>query len=466
MTEREGPPGPAGPDRIRRHDLQANYVDDGAFPGHPVDDDPFGDRPPRPHGTDTDRLRVVDLADEFHLTTAQALDICDRARIPAADGATVIGPELAEQFRAVARDPGPAAASSSAAAGWAVPSRTLPGSDPRAGGAPPAAPGRARPFDPLPGLPGAPPTSGPAGPPGQWGPPGQVGPPGQPGPPPGAPGPHPGGFPAAPTFGGHQPPPYTGAGLGPGAQPPTAWGAYPGAPGQPGPYPGVPTRPPTIETLAVVAFVLAFLPVVTMAFGWAAGFLLILPALLVAKAAIDRIKARPYEKRGLGLARAAQIIAVVGMLAGWGLYVLVRTGTVTKTPTQAVTDVVSGQDTTSYRDLQVGACIRTSLAGPATDVRGVPVVACATPHDGEVFANHTLPDGAYPGETAMRTQAARTCLPDFTAYTGSDVRATTLDFGIFYPLPSTWAQGDRTVVCFVYSKDKAPLVGSVQGSGR
>jgi hypothetical protein len=288
MTDREGPAGPAGPDRIRRYDLQATYVDDGAFPGHPVDDDPFGDRPPRPHGPDTDRLRVVDLADEFHLTTAQALEICDRARIPAADGATVIGPDLAEQFRSVASDPGPAAGSTSAAASWAEPSRTLPGSDPRAAGAPPTEPA-ARPVDPLPGLPG----------------------------------PAPGGFPAAPTIGGHQPPPYTGAGLGPGAQPPPAWGASPGAPGQPGPDPGVPARPPTIETLAVVAFVLAFLPVVTMAVGWAAGFLLILPALLVAKAAIDRIKARPYEKRGLGLAKAAQIIAIVGMLAGWGLYVLV-----------------------------------------------------------------------------------------------------------------------------------------------
>jgi hypothetical protein len=76
-------------------------------PEHPFDiDDPFGDKQLggtsspwiRPPADDTE-VRVVDLADEFHLTTAQALEVCAASGTPAASGAAWLTLEQAEAFR-------------------------------------------------------------------------------------------------------------------------------------------------------------------------------------------------------------------------------------------------------------------------------------------------------------------------------------------------------------------------------
>ena len=50
-------------------------------------------------------MRVVELADEFELTSAEALDVCRRAGIPADGGGTVLSPAEAEAFRRVAAAP-------------------------------------------------------------------------------------------------------------------------------------------------------------------------------------------------------------------------------------------------------------------------------------------------------------------------------------------------------------------------
>jgi hypothetical protein len=182
----------------------------------------------------------------------------------------------------------------------------------------------------------------------------------------------------------------------------------------------------------------------------------------------QEIGARPAELKGLGLARAAEVVAVGGMIAGWLFFVLVSSGAVKKTPTQAVTDAVAGQDTTAYQDLTVGTCIRTDVvtSGAQQTARGVPKVDCGGPHDAEVVLTTTSASPAYPGEAGMEAEAVRTCIPAFLAYTGSDPETTTLDLGAFVPLESTWASGDRTVVCFAYDPTRVPLVGSVKGSGR
>lgn len=58
--------------------------------------------------TDADDLsgvHVYELADEFHLTSAEALDVCDRAGLAADSGATRLSPADAERFRAEAGRP-------------------------------------------------------------------------------------------------------------------------------------------------------------------------------------------------------------------------------------------------------------------------------------------------------------------------------------------------------------------------
>lgn len=137
-------------------------------PEHPFDvDDPFGDnqlggssspwiRPP----ADDSEVRVVDLADEFHLTTAQALEVCEASGTPATSGAAWLTVEQADAFRAavvqVDRTDGDDGGGYPT---WAVPPGGRPGTPPAAARlVPPSVTDRVEPGTP----PAAPGTDGPA----------------------------------------------------------------------------------------------------------------------------------------------------------------------------------------------------------------------------------------------------------------------------------------------------------------
>ncbi len=99
------------------------------MPEHPFElDDPFGDgllggssspwiRPP----ADDSEVRVVDLADEFDLTTAQALDVCAIARVPASSGAVWLTTEQADAFRTAVAGYDRTAEDGEPFPSWAVP---------------------------------------------------------------------------------------------------------------------------------------------------------------------------------------------------------------------------------------------------------------------------------------------------------------------------------------------------------
>lgn len=98
-------------------------------PEHPFDlDDPFGDNQPggvgspwnRPPADDSE-VRVVDLADEFELTTAQALEVCAASGTPASSGAAWLTVEQAEAFRRAVATYDRTEPSDSPYPAWAVP---------------------------------------------------------------------------------------------------------------------------------------------------------------------------------------------------------------------------------------------------------------------------------------------------------------------------------------------------------
>jgi hypothetical protein len=98
-------------------------------PEHPFDiDDPFGDKQLggtsspwiRPPADDTE-VRVVDLADEFHLTTAQALEVCAASGTPAASGAAWLTLEQAAAFRAAVATYDRSESSGEEYPSWAIP---------------------------------------------------------------------------------------------------------------------------------------------------------------------------------------------------------------------------------------------------------------------------------------------------------------------------------------------------------
>lgn len=140
-------------------------------PEHPFDvDDPFGDKQLggssspwiRPPADDTE-IRVVDLADEFHLTTAQALEVCEASGTPASSGAVWLTVEQADAFRAaVAHYDRSVEVQDPEFPQWAVP----PGGRPEATSPAPARAAvplsPARPADPGAPRPGSDESSGPA----------------------------------------------------------------------------------------------------------------------------------------------------------------------------------------------------------------------------------------------------------------------------------------------------------------
>jgi hypothetical protein len=97
------------------------------------------------------------------------------------------------------------------------------------------------------------------------------------------------------------------------------------------------------------------------------------------------------------------------------------------------------------------------------------VTDCATPHDAEVFAvldMESPPTAPFPGETEVLRRADRLCLSRFDAYVGGEYATSSLRIAVLRPTATTWATGDRRVVCSLYDQDLEPLSGSTRGSRR
>ncbi len=94
---------------------------------------------------------------------------------------------------------------------------------------------------------------------------------------------------------------------------------------------------------------------------------------------------------------------------------------------------------------------------------------CAKAHDGEVFAVLLVegPEGAvFAGESEIGKLAAGRCLARFEAFIGMEYATSTLRIATLRPTGTTWATGDRTVVCSLYDEDLRPLVGTARASRR
>lgn len=106
---------------------------------------------------------------------------------------------------------------------------------------------------------------------------------------------------------------------------------------------------------------------------------------------------------------------------------------------------------------EAGTCVDLAASGPVE-------VPCGEPHDAEVVGVHDLPDGAYPGDDAVRRAAAGPCATAVAERVDPERRAG-LEPVLLVPTATTWAGGDRTVTCLVEDPD-GRLVGSVAGSDR
>jgi hypothetical protein len=115
--------------------------------------------------------------------------------------------------------------------------------------------------------------------------------------------------------------------------------------------------------------------------------------------------------------------------------------------------------------LRVGDCFTESQDAEEEIISTVPVVPCSEPHSDEVFALVTLPDGDFPGQDAIYSQAEELCIAEFESFVGLSYRESVLDFWVITPVEEGWVAGDREVVCNIYDPN-GNVSGSLRGAQR
>lgn len=119
----------------------------------------------------------------------------------------------------------------------------------------------------------------------------------------------------------------------------------------------------------------------------------------------------------------------------------------------------------SVLDVKVGDCVQLPTTSQATTISRT---ACTSPHEAEVSA--LVPtqvqdaDAAFPGEQALSAQAESACVDSFADYVGRPYVSSDLDVTWLTPTQTSWAEGDRSIVCLVHAMDTQTLTSSVKDS--
>ena len=121
-------------------------------------------------------------------------------------------------------------------------------------------------------------------------------------------------------------------------------------------------------------------------------------------------------------------------------------------------------DTVDVADLEPGTCI--DPTDDSTFVETAELRDCEDPHEFEVIDTFTIaqdfyPDDAYPGGSTIVPDAYEACQPRFEAHTGEEFWESSYDLTTITPSPSTWAEGDREIVCLLINIDRSPLTRKI-----
>jgi hypothetical protein len=122
-------------------------------------------------------------------------------------------------------------------------------------------------------------------------------------------------------------------------------------------------------------------------------------------------------------------------------------------------------ENTSVLSLELGSCVNDADTPLSADLIEVPTVSCDEPHDSELYAIVSVDDGEYPGVDDLVTQGQTQCQALFTDFVGIDFRSSLLDFHFYYPTPSSWVHGDRSIYCMV-SDPGLTVAGTLQDARR
>jgi Septum formation len=117
-----------------------------------------------------------------------------------------------------------------------------------------------------------------------------------------------------------------------------------------------------------------------------------------------------------------------------------------------------GKGTVTATDVKVGDCLK-EIPG-STRVLTVDTIGCDQPHAGEVFAVLMMPEGDFPGQSAIEEYQTK-CEPELSSYAPDAITDDSVQLYVLYPTEETWKQGDRAVTC-VATLDP-PRTGSLKG---
>lgn len=113
--------------------------------------------------------------------------------------------------------------------------------------------------------------------------------------------------------------------------------------------------------------------------------------------------------------------------------------------------------------LALGDCFNDTAE---TQVSELPVVPCSDPHDNEVYYEHEMPDGEYPGDEAISAAAEENCAAQFEPFVGIAYDASVFEYNYLTPTTGSWEDyGDRLIQCIVYDPS-AQVQGTLQGAAR
>jgi hypothetical protein len=85
---------------------------------------------------------------------------------------------------------------------------------------------------------------------------------------------------------------------------------------------------------------------------------------------------------------------------------------------------------------------------------------CTDPHGAEVFlvAKYEPDTDVHPTDAKFEDFVAARCLPEFDTYTGLKYETElTLAIEWFVPTPESWADGGRTVICYIVNTDETNM---------
>jgi hypothetical protein len=219
-----------------------------------------------------------------------------------------------------------------------------------------------------------------------------------------------------------------------GQQPPGQWGQQ-----QPPPYP--PQRKGT-NGFAIASLI----------FGVLGGILL---GLIFGFVALAQIRRRGQGGKGLAIAGISLSGVWFLVIVSIAVIAALNSGTDPSNPTAST---AAGGDV-KVQQLKTGQCLNGLEESSA--IRNLPVVPCAQPHEGEVFAVFELADGDYPGDQAVAKLAEDGCVDRLETSAPKAADNPDLEIYFLHPTRSSWRLGDQGVTCVAMSST-GKVTGSIQ----